>query len=288
LLVEAALKSAQNVLCRIAKRLAKRYIPSMPTRGRGEQIPMFDATGAVAAPAKKPRKRRRGVALGRRPRAERVGFVPHATRENHDWRHPVHVSMRRVKHAPSLRSERIFQAIRAQLARVKRRGVHVVHYSVQHDHLHLIVEGQDRHDLSAQMRKLFSRIALAVNAIAKRRGSLFRDRHHRAELESPTKMRNALVYVLFNDRKHHAQNGGGISDEMLSELDDRSSAAWLNGWDERARPPPETIARLKARDGDIEDLGPPLVEPQTWLAQCGWRVRGRGGAIKLHELPRFL
>jgi hypothetical protein len=163
-----------------------------------------------------------------------------------------------------------------------------VHYSVQHDHLHLIVEGQDRHDLSAQMRKLFSRIALAVNAIAKRRGSLFRDRHHRAELESPTKMRNALVYVLFNDRKHHAQNGGGISDEMLSELDDRSSAAWLNGWDERARPPPETIARLKARDGDIEDLGPPRVEPQTWLAQCGWRVRGRGGAIKLHELPRFL
>jgi REP element-mobilizing transposase RayT len=257
---------------------------------RGEQIAMFDATGAVAQSAKKIRKRRRGVALGRRPRPDRVGYVPHKTRDAHDRHHPVHVSMRRVKLAPSLRSERIFRAIVGQLARARGCGVHVVHYSVQHDHLHLIVEGRDRHDLSAQMRKLFSRIALAVNAIAKRRGSLFRDRHHREELDSPTKTRNALVYVLFNDRKHHAQNGGAISERMLTELDDRSSVAWLEDqdWDERARPPPEAIARLRARDEDIEGLGSARTAPRTWLAEFGWRLRGRGGAIKLHELPRFL
>ena len=261
----------------------------------GEQIAMFDATGAPAPPAKKtkkPRKRRRGVALGRKPRAERIGFVAHKTRDDHDWRHPVHVSMRRVKLGPSLRSQRVFAAILSQLARVKRlrAPVRVVHYSVQHDHLHLIVEGQDRHDVSAQMRKLFSRIALAVNAVAKRRGSLFRDRHHREELDGPTKMRNALVYVLFNDRKHHAQNSGAIDEPFFRELDDRSSAAWLaaEDWDERARPPPETCARLRARDGDIDGLGAPRSAPRTWLAQSGWRLRGHGGAMKLHELPRFL
>jgi REP element-mobilizing transposase RayT len=259
----------------------------MASAGRSEQTLMFDAAGAVAPRAKRPRKRRRGVALGRKPRAERVGFVPHVARDQHDRRHPVHVSMRRVKGAPSLRAERVFRAILGQLARVKRGGVRVAHYSVQHDHLHLIVEGEDRADLSSQMRKLFSRIALAVNAMAKRRGSLFRDRHHREELDGPTKTRNALVYVLFNDRKHHAQNGGAISEAMLSELDDRSSAAWLDGWDERARPPPETIARLRARDGDLEGLGTPRTAPRTWLAREGWRTRTRRGAIKLHELPRF-
>jgi REP element-mobilizing transposase RayT len=254
---------------------------------RGEQTLMFDAAGAVAPRAKKPRKRRRGVPLGRRPRAERVGFVSHAARAEHDSRHPVHVSMRRVKRAPSLRVERIFRAILGQLARVKRSGVRVVHYSVQHDHLHLIVEGHGRHDLSAQMRKLFSRIALAVNAIAKRRGSLFRDRHHREELDGPTKTRHALVYVLFNDRKHHAQNGGAITDELLSDLDDRSSAAWLDGWDPRAGPPSEVLARLRARDADIDGFGAPCTAPQTWLAREGWRIRTRRGAIKVHELPRF-
>jgi REP element-mobilizing transposase RayT len=264
-------------------------MPSRASRPRvGEQIAFLDARGNVLAPAKKPRKRRRGVALGRRPRAERVGFVPHRTRAEHEWQHPVHVSMRCVPRAPSLRSERVFRAILVQLARVKRGGVHVVHYSVQHNHVHLIVEGQNRHDLSAQMRKLFSRIALAVNAVAKRRGSLFRDRHHREELDGPTKMRNALIYVLFNDRKHHAQNGGALSEAVLSDLDDRSSVAWLGrtDWVERARPPPDVIARIKARDGDIDGHGAPLVAPRTWLAQAGWRTRG-GGAISLHELPRL-
>jgi len=254
---------------------------------------MFDASGAPASRAKKARKRRRGVALGRKPRPQRVGFVSHTKRDDHDWQHPVHVSMRRVPRAPSFRSERIFGAILSQLARVKRGGVRVVHYSVQRDHLHLIVEGQDRHDLSAQMRKLFSRIALAVNAIAMRRGRLFRDRHHREELDGPTKTRNALVYVLFNERKHHAQNGGAITEEFLRELDDRSSIAWLGGrdWDERARPPPETLARLRARDADIDGdrdgVGAPVTAPKTWLAQAGWRTRG-GGAVRLDELPRFL
>jgi REP element-mobilizing transposase RayT len=263
-------------------------IPGMAKSRRGEQLPMFDASGAVAGPAKKIRRRRRGVALGRRPRADRIGYVAHETREAHDRHHPVHVSMRRVKLAPSLRSERVFRAILAQLACVRRCGVNVVHYSVQHDHLHLIVEGRDRHDLSAQMRKLFSRVALVVNAIARRRGSLFRDRHHREELDCPTKTRRALVYVLFNDRKHHAQNGGAITDSLLSDVDDRSSIAWLDDddWDERARPPPEVIARLRARDANVGDGGEPRSAPKTWFAQAGWRLRG-GGALKLHELPRF-
>ena len=245
---------------------------------------MFDASGAPAPRAKKPRKRRRGVALGRRPQAKRVGFVPHKKRDAHDWHHPVHVSMRRVKRAPSLRSERIFRTILGQVARLKRRAVRVVQYSVQHDHLHLIVEGHDRHDLSAQMRKLFSSIALAVNAIARRRGSLFPDRHHREELKNPTKTRNALIYVLFNDRKHHAQTGGAITEELLNELDDRSSVAWLDSasWEERARPPPEVIARLRTSESRAA-----LTEPRTWFAQAGWRIRG-GGPIRVHELPRFL
>jgi REP element-mobilizing transposase RayT len=256
---------------------------------KGQQTSMFDAAGAVALPAKKPRKRRRGVALGRKPRAERRGFVAHKTRAAHDRQHPVHVSMRRVPLAPNLRSERVFRAILSQLARVKRDGVRVVHYSVQRDHLHLIVEGNDRHDLSAQMRKLFSRIALTVNAVAQRRGRLFRDRHHREELDGPTKTRNALVYVLFNDRKHHAQNGGAISDAFLRELDDRSSIAWLapEDWHPHARPPPEEIERIRARDRNLDGHGPPRSEATTWFAQAGWRIRG-GGPIELTALPRFL
>ena len=256
---------------------------------RGEQLALLDADGKIVPKPKKPRRRRRGVAWGRPPRAERRGFVPHARRNEHDQQHLVHVSMRRVRLAPSLRSERIFLAIVQQLARLKRQGGRVVHYSVQHDHLHLIAEGKDRRDISNQMRKLFSRIALAVNSILSRRGSLFRDRHHRHELKGPTEMRNALAYVLFNDRKHHAQNGGNISEELLSSLDDRSSAAWLDpdDWVERGRPPPDMLQQLRTRSLDRATGEPPVSTPHTWLGKSGWFERG-GGRMSLHELPRFL
>ena len=267
-------------------------------RERPEQLAFLDANGVVvpaaaratrASASKKRRRARPGVKLGRKPKPERLGFVPHDAREPHDHRHPVHVSMRRVRLAPSLRSERIFAVILSQLAYVKRQGVRVVHHSVQRDHLHLIVEGKDRRELSDHMRKLFSRIARAVNSVAHRHGSLFRDRHHRHELEGPTEMRNALVYVLFNERTHHAQNGGAITESTLTELDDRSSVAFLHSddWAENERPPPELLARLRQRALQTAGGELPVSTPHTWLARCGWRVRG-GGPMSVHEMPRFL
>ena len=108
-----------------------------------------------------------------------------------------------------------------------------------------------------------------MNAIAKRRGSLFRDRHHRRELSSPTQMRNALVHVLFNDRKHDFEGGGPISEETMQSLDDRTSIGWITLWSERARPPPEALARLRARNIDRELDEAPVTEPRTWLARSG-------------------
>ena len=144
----------------------------------------------------KPRKRRRGadrklVPLGRRPQADRVGFMPHETRAVHDANHPVHVTIRRVALGPSFRAQVVCAAIRGVIATAKRKGVRVLHYSVQENHLHLMVEGTSAADLSNQMRTLFSRIAFAVNAVAQRRGRLFRDRHHRHALKTPREVRNA-------------------------------------------------------------------------------------------------
>jgi hypothetical protein len=86
-----------------------------------------------------------------------------------------------------------------------------------------------------------------------------------------------------------AKEAAATLDALLSELDDRSSAAWLErgDWAPRAGRPPETIARLRERDGDIDGLGEPRTPPETWLAQAGWRTRTRGGPMKLHERPRF-
>ena len=211
-------------------------------------------------------KRRRGAKRGRKPRADRVGFVPHVARPFHESAHPVHVTMKRVALAPSLQAQTVHAAIVRELALVKAFGVRVVHYSVRSDHLHLMVESDDRAALSRQMQRLFSRIARAVNRVAGRRGSLFRDRHHRHELRTPTETRRALVYILFNTRKHSPS---------YRLMDGYGSTRWFRGWAPDRAPD----------DRDLADIGrdAPVSQPMTWLAAVGWRRAG--GLIRFDELP---
>jgi hypothetical protein len=219
------------------------------------------------------KKRPRGAPpLGRRVRPERVGFVAHRTRPEHDGRHPMHLTMRRVRLAPSFREERIYRAILAELAEAKRRGTRVLQYSAQHDHLHIMFEGGSRLELGKKLRTLVSRIALAVNRVAGRRGQLFGDRYHRHDLTSPREVRTALRYILFNTRKHA---------QSYDPLDAMSSTPWFAHWSPESTPDADRLAAARAR---WWPQGSPLSAPKTWLAEKGW-LRA-GGPLAYDEMPK--
>ncbi|MDB4934006.1 MAG: hypothetical protein JWP87_978 [Labilithrix sp.] len=210
---------------------------------------------------------------GRKPRAERVGFLPHTPRARHRRYEPVHVTARAVRSAPNLRSQTVFAALRAIFARASEKGFRLVHFSVQGNHVHLIVEADDGVAFARGVQRLLSRAAMAINALARRAGKLWRDRHDRQPLTTPSQVRNALVYVLFNHRKHELESGNP-SDAALGGLDTCSSTAWFEDWSPSAAPPRSDPART----------GPPLVvPPRTWLARKGWKRRG---LLRLDELPR--
>jgi putative transposase len=213
---------------------------------------------------------------GPKPREELAGLLRHLPRPHHDKRHPALVTMRCVAAAPSLRSELVAKTIAAQIRHALGRRIGVVHYSIQDNHLHLMVEAEDKTALARGMQLLFSRIAFEVNRVAKRHGRLFRDRHHREALTSPTQTRRALVYVLFNGRKHRVQKGHPMAD-VLRWLDPCSTAAWFDGWSRDYAPTRELLQRTRA--------GPCAsgAKPQTWLARIGW-VRG-GGYVRYDEIP---
>ena len=175
----------------------------------------------------------------------------------------MHVTVRARGGAPFLRSQRVFAAIRALFARASEKGLRLLHFSVQGNHLHMIVEANEGLALARGMQRLLSRLAMTINAIAMRSGKLWRDRYHRRDLTTPQQYRNALVYVLFNIRKH-ALNGNEV--ELWSEaLDPSSSAAWFTGWAPNAGPSPPAVARA----------GPSIVaRPHSWLARQGWERRG--------------
>jgi putative transposase len=205
---------------------------------------------------------------GRKPGPGRKGLLPHVARPSHDSRHPVHVTMRARSGGPNLRAERVFKKVRRSLARLHRGGLRVTHFSVQRDHVHLIVEAPDKRGLARGLQGIASGIARAVNHLVRSSGRFWRERYHRRDLASPTQVRNAIVYVTMNFRKHEAHD-----ESVLTVLDARSSAAWLLGWHPRAGPWVETLRRAAlVREVALER--PPVSRSATWLGSTGWKRRG--------------
>ena len=194
---------------------------------------------------------------GRKRGPGRPGVV-HRARPAHSRSHPVHVTLRAHRLTPWLRSQRVFERIRACIGKASKGSFRVVHYSVQGNHVHLLVEATERTALSRGIHGLSIRIARQVNGLVGRRGAFWGDRYHARPLRTPREVRHGLVYVLMNHKKH--------ARGPAPDLDPCSSAASFEG--------------LRSSLPRTHD--PSVVTAKTWLARVGWRRHGR---IALTERP---
>jgi REP-associated tyrosine transposase len=114
-------------------------------------------------------------------------------------RYPVDVTLRALPDAPNLRRSASYEVIeRALRATRERDGFRVVHFSVQTNHLHLLVEANGADALSRGMQGLAISVARGVNRVSRRAGKLWADRFHSRILRSPREVRLAVCYVLQN------------------------------------------------------------------------------------------
>jgi hypothetical protein len=162
-----------------------------------------------------------------------------------------------------LRLAFVVSRVKNAIALSTREGFRVVHYSVQHDHLHFILEANDASELSRGTRALAIRIAHAVNGVCGRKGKVFGDRYHARALRTPREVRLGILYVLMNHKKH-------IGSAIRTLVDRCSSGIWWSGF--RETPP--------LRDDS------PLSPPRTWLLREGW-LRA-GGKLSVKDVPRLL
>jgi putative transposase len=118
----------------------------------------------------------------------------------------VHVTVRMMPLLWNLRSRRSFSVIgRALASAANRLGARMCEFSVQGNHVHLVVEAEGRRELAAAMKGLGVRIARGLNRMMKgRRGRVIADRYHAHVLRTPTEVRHAVHYVR-NNYRHHFQ-----------------------------------------------------------------------------------
>lgn len=182
----------------------------------------------------------------------------------------MHVTLRVVEGLPTLRERVLASVVTGALADAPSGRVgtalRILHFSIQSNHLHLLVEADDGVALARGVGGLATRIAMRINRALERHGRVFADRFHARELRTPTEMRRALVYVLRNVSKH-ARPGAHAG----ARFDPLSSAASFAAW------------RELAVDAGASPLGW-LAAPRTWLARIGWqRAAHASGPLSIRE-----
>lgn len=144
---------------------------------------------------------------GRKAKGARAG-VTHTARPRLSRHHPVHVTWRMLPQVWNLRSRRCFDAIAAMLSRSRHReGFRIVHFSVQGNHFHLVVEANDEVCLARGLQGFAAWTARRLNAVMRRKGKVFADRYHAHQLRSLAEARNAVRYAVHNYDEHARRRG---------------------------------------------------------------------------------
>src|SRR5690242_21507260 len=96
---------------------------------------------------------RAGVAKKRPgPKPREFSRVRHRPRAVHKYWNPLHVTMRALRGLPSFRAQTLYAAFERAVRRTRREDFRIVEFSVQDNHLHLIVEADDSDALARGMK----------------------------------------------------------------------------------------------------------------------------------------
>ena len=193
---------------------------------------------------------------GRRPRAGRPNLSGQVNHIPVLLKTPLHVTLRLKEKLPSIRTKDLFKEFKESAALSKKQGLHIIHFSIQRNHIHLFCESRSNRSLPLGMRSLAGRFGKILRAYPRSRGggksgSTFDGRYHLHVLKTPREVKNTLEYVLLNSSAHAFRYWPKLLGSRFKSL-------------------------IKADAGFFEnqqkpiDLKSALCEPQSWLAKAGW------------------
>ncbi len=184
--------------------------------------------------------------------------IPHSPRKPVSSKTPVHITVRLTPGIATLRSKKTFKIFARGVKNAKALGLRILHFAVLGNHFHVIAEADDQKTLASGMRSLNGTIAKAF--VTETTRQIFTARYHSEILNTPTQVKNALLYVLTNAAKHFRRSYAA---------DEYSSLATFKGLQILCRFRPHLDWTVSSANELLN--GVQLSQPRSWLASVGWR-----------------
>ena len=194
-------------------------------------------------------------------RPNESGQAGHSKRELINFKQPLHLTLKLIRKMPRLRTREFHRQFKIAAAKSRECGLHLNHYSLLNDHIHLIVEAKDNSSLSRGMKSLAGRLGKFVRKISGGQGPVWAGRFHLHVLRTPTEVKRALQYVMLNAAKHL---------RVIEHLDEFSSGYSFADWKALLGRRISGLMRDQLAQSPL--LCEALSEPRSWLLRQGWKI----------------
>lgn len=175
-----------------------------------------------------------------RKRAHSKG-VAHRVREKVNHRTPLHINF---KFKAYIRNKQCLKLLKRAILNGRKHGLSIIHFSLQTNHIHLIVEAPTNEILTKGMRSLTVTFAKGLH-----KGKVQIERYHLHVLRSIKETKNAVFYVLFNKQKHEKGTYSKI-DGYSSILYAKKGLQWIQDFAKKEK------ITLKLEKGDSIPMDP--------------------------------
>jgi REP element-mobilizing transposase RayT len=185
--------------------------------------------------------------------------IAHRTRDEIPKQKPVHVTIKiRKEILATLRNKLVFKKIARAISKARQKDLRVIHFSVQRDHIHFLLEAHDKKHLGRAMQSLTISLAKSLkNLSGTKLKKIFKDRYHVHILRTFAEVKNTKLYILGNALKH-----GAIADhfDTFSSVIKATEIAWQFNFEKYFRDLLHFLDYQELIDGLVDD-------PRFYLAR---------------------
>jgi REP element-mobilizing transposase RayT len=114
----------------------------------------------------------------------------------------LHLTVKIKKNKADIKNKSVLSILKKSIMNARRQGLKVIHYSLEYDHVHLLIEADNNHILGKGMQAFGVTFSKAINRMRKLKGEVYKHRYHFRQISSSRDLKNVLRYIFSNGLKH--------------------------------------------------------------------------------------
>lgn len=128
--------------------------------------------------------------------------IRHIARDEVKSSTPLHLTIKVERSKAGLKNKSIIKVLHSSIKKARLIGLRIIHYTLEFDHVHLLVEADNKAILGKGMQSFGISFSKGINKLKGLSGRVFKTRYHFRKLKTPSEVKNVLNYILGNAVKH--------------------------------------------------------------------------------------